>query len=81
KISVKIGEELKLDVLLPDADKVQHQSRSSTEWMEVWRSSNGVQSERMTIRDGNLTISHFTAKDEGTYRVLEPDKEILITVK
>ncbi|RXN37576.1 hypothetical protein ROHU_001926 [Labeo rohita] len=81
EISVKIGEELKLDVLLPDVDKVEHQSRRSTEWMEVWRSGNGVQSERMIISDRNLIISNFTARDAGTYRVLEPGKEILITVK
>ncbi|KAL0150837.1 hypothetical protein M9458_053856 [Cirrhinus mrigala] len=81
EISVQIGEELNGDVLLPNADKVQHQSRSSTEWMKVWRGSSGVQSERMTISDGNLIISNFTARDGGSYRVLDPSGKALITVK
>ncbi|RXN38543.1 hypothetical protein ROHU_001014 [Labeo rohita] len=81
EISVKIGEELKLDVLLPNADKVQHQGRRSTGWKEDWSRSDGVQSERLTIRDGNLTISHFTARDAGTYEVLDPEGNILIMVK
>ncbi len=76
---MKIGEELKLDVLLSNADKVEHQSRRSTEWMKIWRRTDGVQSERMSIRDRNLIISYFTARDTGTYRVLDPDEEILIT--
>uniref|UniRef100_A0A671MI13 Immunoglobulin V-set domain-containing protein n=1 Tax=Sinocyclocheilus anshuiensis TaxID=1608454 RepID=A0A671MI13_9TELE len=80
EVSVKTGEELKLDVLLSNADKVQHQSRRSTEWMKDWSRTDGVQSERMTIRDRNLIISNFTARDAGTYRVLDPDGEILITV-
>ncbi|KAK2887750.1 hypothetical protein Q8A67_015978 [Cirrhinus molitorella] len=80
-ISVKIGEELKLEIMLPDADKVKHQSRERTEWMEVWRRSRRVQSERMRISDGNLIISNFTARDTGTYRVLDPDGKPLITVK
>ncbi|XP_016369586.1 uncharacterized protein LOC107709587 [Sinocyclocheilus rhinocerous] len=80
EVSVKTGEELKLDVLLSNADKVQHQSRRSTEWMKDWSRTDGVQSERITISDGNLIISNFTARDAGTYRVLDPDGEILITV-
>ncbi|KAK2887756.1 hypothetical protein Q8A67_015984 [Cirrhinus molitorella] len=81
EISAKIGEELKLDVLLPDADKVQHQSRRSTGWKEDWSRTDGVQSERMTIRDGNLIVNEFTPRDAGSYRVLDPDGEPLITVK
>ncbi|XP_016375585.1 uncharacterized protein LOC107714285 [Sinocyclocheilus rhinocerous] len=80
EISVSIGEQLELDVLLSEADKVQHQSRRSTEWMKVWSRSDGVQSERITIRDRNLIISNFTARDAGTYRVLDSEGEILITV-
>ncbi len=75
---MKIGEELKLDVLLPNADKVQHQSRRSTGWREDWSRTDGVQSERMTIRDRNLIISNFTARDAGTYEVLDSEGNILI---
>ncbi len=78
---MKIGEELKLDVLLPNADKVQHQSRRSTGWKEDWSRTDGVQSERIIIRDRNLIINEFTARDAGSYEVLDPDGEILITVK
>ncbi len=78
---MKIGEELKLDVLLPNADKVQHQSRRSTGWREDWSRTDGVQSERIIIRDGNLIINEFTARDAGSYEVLDPDGEPLITVK
>lgn len=78
---MKIGEELKLDVLLPNADEVQHQSRRSTGWKEIWRRTDGVQRERITIRDRNLIITEFTLTDAGSYIVLDPDEEILITVK
>ncbi len=77
---MKIGEQLKLDVLLPNADKVQHQSRRSTEWMEVWRRTGGVQRERIIISDGNLNINPFTANDTGSYRVLDSERNLLITV-
>uniref|UniRef100_A0A671KQA2 Immunoglobulin domain-containing protein n=1 Tax=Sinocyclocheilus anshuiensis TaxID=1608454 RepID=A0A671KQA2_9TELE len=80
EISVKIGEELKLDVLLSDADKVQHQSRRSKKWKEVWKRGHGVQNHQLDDRDGNLTINNFTANDSGTYRVLGSAGEILITV-
>ncbi|XP_042601142.1 uncharacterized protein LOC109111071 [Cyprinus carpio] len=81
EVSVKIGEELKLDVLLSNADEVQYQSRRSTGWKEIWRRTDGVQRERITIRDRNLIINEFTLRDAGSYRVLDPDGEILITVK
>uniref|UniRef100_A0A8C1SUU6 Uncharacterized protein n=1 Tax=Cyprinus carpio TaxID=7962 RepID=A0A8C1SUU6_CYPCA len=77
-VSVKIGEELKLDVLLPNADKVE--TNSSGEWTEVWKRGHGVCCERMTDRDGNLTIKEFTSNDTGTYRVLDSEGETLITV-
>ncbi|XP_059364934.1 uncharacterized protein LOC132103883 [Carassius carassius] len=81
EVSVNIGEQLKLDVLLSEADKVQHQSRRSTDWKEDWSRSDGVQSQRISIRDRNLIISNFTARDAGTYEVLDSKGEILIMVK
>lgn len=80
---MKIGEQLKLDVLLLNADKVQHQSRRSTGWTEVWSRTDGVQRERIIIRDGNLIINEFTSRDAGTYEVLDSEGNILImlTVK
>ncbi|XP_050993597.1 uncharacterized protein LOC127182362 isoform X2 [Labeo rohita] len=78
EISVKTGEQLKLDVLLSRADKVE--TNSSGEWNEVWKRGHGVWSDRMTDRDGNLTIKEFTSNDTGTYRVLDSKGEILITV-
>ncbi|RXN15546.1 nurim [Labeo rohita] len=81
EISVNFGEELKLDVLLPNADKVQHQGTRSTGWKEDWSRTDGVQSERITFKDGKLIISHFTSRDRGSYRVLDPDEELLITIK
>ncbi|KAK7124188.1 hypothetical protein R3I94_018522 [Phoxinus phoxinus] len=80
EISVKIGEELKLDVLLSNANKVVHQSKISTEWTELWTRGHGVSSDRLTDRDGNLTINEFTVNDTGTYRVLDSEGETLITV-
>ncbi|XP_042631837.1 uncharacterized protein LOC122148714 [Cyprinus carpio] len=80
EVSVKIGEELKLDVLLSEADKCQHQNKTSAAWTEVWSRSDGVQSNRLTDTDGNITINNFTARDAGTYRVLDTKGEILFTV-
>ncbi|XP_051728005.1 uncharacterized protein LOC127500693 isoform X5 [Ctenopharyngodon idella] len=78
EISVKTGEELKMDVLLINADKVE--TNSSGEWTEVWTRGHGVRSDRLTDSDGNLTINDFTSTDTGTYRVLDSEGEILITV-
>ncbi|KAK9958206.1 hypothetical protein ABG768_012380 [Culter alburnus] len=80
EISVKTGEQLKMDVLLINADKVE--KNSSGEWTEVWTRGHGVRvsSDRLNISDGNLTISNFTVSDTGTYRVLDSEGEILITV-
>ncbi|XP_051728020.1 uncharacterized protein LOC127500693 isoform X18 [Ctenopharyngodon idella] len=78
EISVKRGEELKMDVLLINADKVE--KNSSGEWTEVWTRGHGVSSDRLNDRDGNLTINVFTVNDTGTYRVLDSEGEILITV-
>ncbi|XP_077086259.1 uncharacterized protein LOC143738165 [Siphateles boraxobius] len=79
-ISVKKGEELKLDVLLINADKVVHLAKRSTGRKEGWRRGHGVSSDRMTIRDRNLIINHFTATDAGTYEVLDSEGQILIMV-
>lgn len=81
---MKTGEKLKLDVLLPDAHQVMHQNKSSTEWKEVWiresKSRVNVNHDRLCDHYGTLTIKEFTSDDEGTYRVLDFDGEILITV-
>ncbi len=83
-ISVKIGERLLLDILLPDAHQVTHQNKSSTEWEEVWKRDSKkrvhVIHGRLKDSDGTLTIKEFTADDAGTYRVLDYGGEILITV-
>ncbi|XP_016375586.1 uncharacterized protein LOC107714286 [Sinocyclocheilus rhinocerous] len=79
EVSVKIGEQLKLDVL-SNADKVQHQNETSAERTEIWSRSDRVQSDRLTDSDGTLTINNFTASDAGTYSVLDTEGEILITV-
>ncbi|XP_016349556.1 uncharacterized protein LOC107694382 isoform X2 [Sinocyclocheilus anshuiensis] len=71
EISVKTGEELKMSVLLSNADKVE--TSSSGEWREV-------QSDRLNENDGTLTIKSFLDSDAGTYRVLDTEGEILITV-
>lgn len=74
------GEELKLDVLLFNAYKVEHWTKRSTGRKEDWNRSHGVRCDRMTIRDGNLIINNFTATDAGTYEVLDSEAEILIMV-
>ncbi|KAL0167320.1 hypothetical protein M9458_039164, partial [Cirrhinus mrigala] len=79
-ISVKIGEELKLDVLLTNTKKVVYQNKINTEWMVVWKRRGGVKSDGFTVSDGNLTINALTVSDAGTYKVLDFDDEILITV-
>ncbi|XP_067281758.1 uncharacterized protein [Pseudorasbora parva] len=78
EISVNTGEELKLDLLLINADKVE--TNSSGEWTEVWTRGHGVSSDRLTDSDGNLTINAFTSTDTGTYRVLDSEGQILITL-
>ncbi|XDV33523.1 hypothetical protein PO909_003909 [Leuciscus waleckii] len=80
EISVKKGEELKLDVLLINADKVVHWAKRSTGRKEDWSRSHGVRRDRMNIRDRNLIINNFTATDAGTYEVLDSEGEILIMI-
>ncbi|XP_051728011.1 uncharacterized protein LOC127500693 isoform X9 [Ctenopharyngodon idella] len=80
EISVKRGEELKMDVLLINADKVQHWTNRSTGQKEVWTRGHGVRSDRLNISDETLIINRFTVTDTGTYRVLDSEGEILITV-
>ncbi|XDV33549.1 hypothetical protein PO909_003929 [Leuciscus waleckii] len=77
-ISVKKGEDLKLDVLLINADKVER--NSSEGWTEVWMRGHGVNSDRLTVSDETLIINEFTVTDTGTYRVLDYEGETLITV-
>ncbi|XP_048059735.1 uncharacterized protein LOC125276278 [Megalobrama amblycephala] len=78
EISVKTGEQLKMDVLLINADKVEKNSRGA--WTEVWTRGHGVSSDRLTDSNGKLTINEFTSMDTGTYRVLDSEGQILITV-
>ncbi|XP_050961119.1 uncharacterized protein LOC127162362 [Labeo rohita] len=80
EISVTIGEKLKLDVLLTNTKKVVHQNKINTEWMVVWKRRGGVKNDQLTVSDGNLTINALTVSDAGTYRALDFDDEILITV-
>ncbi|KAI2653273.1 Carcinoembryonic antigen-related cell adhesion molecule 1 [Labeo rohita] len=79
EISVKTGEEHKLDVL-SNANQVVHWAKNKTRWRELWSKSNGAQSDQLTDSDGTLTIKEFTDNDAGTYRVLDNEGEILITV-
>ncbi|XP_043088854.1 uncharacterized protein LOC122335153 [Puntigrus tetrazona] len=79
EISVKTGEERKLDVL-SNANQVVHLTRNRRSWREVWSRVGGAQSDQMTDADGTLTIKEFTANDAGTYRVLDSEGEILITL-
>ncbi len=67
-----------MHVLMFSADKVE--KNSSEGLKEVWKRGHGVQSDRMTIRDENLIIKEFMASDAGTYRVLDSEGEILVTV-
>lgn len=79
EISVKTGEEHKLDVL-SNANQIVHWTKNRTSWREVWSRSSGAQSDQLTDTDGTLTIKEFTVSDAGTYRVLDYEGEILITV-
>uniref|UniRef100_A0A672MR74 Immunoglobulin subtype domain-containing protein n=1 Tax=Sinocyclocheilus grahami TaxID=75366 RepID=A0A672MR74_SINGR len=78
EITVKTGKPLKMSVLFPNADKVE--KNSSGAWREVWSRTDGVQSDRLNVTDGNLIIKAFTASDAGTYRVLDSKEKTLITV-
>lgn len=60
------------------ADKVE--KNSSEGWKEVWKRDHGVSSDRMDVSDENLIIKAFTDNDAGSYRVLDSEGEILITV-
>ncbi|KAL0167315.1 hypothetical protein M9458_039159, partial [Cirrhinus mrigala] len=78
RISVKTGEELKMDVLLPNADKVE--ANSGGEWRKVWKRGHRVWSDLMIHKDGNQIIKEFKANDTGKYRVMDFEGNILITV-
>lgn len=46
----------------------------------MWNRTSGVQDDHLSDSDGNLTIKVFMDNDAGTYRVLDSEREILITV-
>ncbi len=75
---MKTGKPLKLHVLMSFADKVE--KNSSEGWKEVWKRGHVVSSDRINVSDGNLIIKAFTDIDAGSYRVLNSDGKILITV-
>lgn len=66
-ISVKTGEQLKLDVLFPNVNEVKLQTESSSEDKEIWKRGHDVHNDRVTVRGSNLNINDFTASDAGTY--------------
>ncbi len=76
---METGEEHTL-LVLSNANQVVHWTKTKTSWREVWSRSSGAQRDRLTDTDGTLTIKDFTANDAGTYRVLDSEGEILITV-
>jgi len=78
EISVKKGEDLKLDVLLTNADKVERNSGSG--WTELWRRGHGVSSDGLSVSEQTLIIHEFTDTDTGSYRVLDSNNETWITV-
>ncbi|XP_039546971.1 uncharacterized protein LOC120492786 isoform X2 [Pimephales promelas] len=78
EISVKKGEDLKLDVLLTNADKVERNSGSG--WTELWRRGHGVSSDGLSVSEQTLIIHEFTDTDSGSYRVLDSNNEALVTV-
>ncbi|XP_039521872.1 uncharacterized protein LOC120475260 [Pimephales promelas] len=78
EISVKKAEDLKLDVLLTNADKVERNSGSG--WTELWRRGHGVSSDGLSVSEQTLIIHEFTDTDTGSYRVLDSNNEALITV-
>ncbi|XP_077086349.1 uncharacterized protein LOC143738204 [Siphateles boraxobius] len=53
---------------------------SSGEVKKVWTIDDKKLNDRVIVKDRNLTISNFTVTDTGTYRVLDSNNEILITV-
>ncbi|KAG1929046.1 hypothetical protein F2P79_023265 [Pimephales promelas] len=78
EISVKKAEDLKLDVLLTNADKVERNSGSG--WIVLWRRGHGVSSDGLSVSEQTLIIHEFTDTDTGSYRVLDSNNEALITV-
>ncbi|XP_039546960.1 uncharacterized protein LOC120492779 [Pimephales promelas] len=78
EICVKKGEDLKLDVLVTKADKVERNSGSG--WTVLWRRGHVVSNDGLSVSEQTLIISNFTANDSGTYRALDSNNEALITV-
>lgn len=77
--SAKKGKEIKLHVLLANAEKVL--KNGSGVWIEVWNRNHGVENDHLTDSDGSLIIKEFTDSDVGTYRVLDHKGNTLITVR
>ncbi|XP_057211106.1 uncharacterized protein LOC130567177 isoform X2 [Triplophysa rosa] len=76
-ISLNAGDNLTLGVLLPEAVEVRHHQHIEHE--VLWRKGDKP-NKRVTVSDGNLTISNITASDTGTYKVLDHNNKTLITV-
>ncbi|XP_067267535.1 uncharacterized protein [Chanodichthys erythropterus] len=70
------GTELTFDELPHEAERVEHYS--ATGWTEMWKRGRDVN--RLTDKNGFLTINNFTSSDAGTYRVLNEEGGILVTV-
>ncbi|XP_048059275.1 uncharacterized protein LOC125275955 isoform X2 [Megalobrama amblycephala] len=70
------GKELMFDELPQEAERVEHYS--ATGWTEMWRREQDVN--RLTDKNGFLTINNFTSSDAGTYRVLNEGGVTLVTV-
>lgn len=70
------GTELTFDELPQDAERVEHDS--ATGWTEMWKRGQDVN--RLTDKNGCLTINNFTSSDAGTYRVLNEEGGTLVTV-
>lgn len=80
EISVKIGSNSTLDILMPYAYYVMHQNNTSTVWEEVWKRGQGVRSYHLNDSDGKLTLNAFASSDAGKYKVVDSEGKILITV-
>ncbi|XP_051949453.1 uncharacterized protein LOC127620303 [Xyrauchen texanus] len=77
--SVKKGDDLILDVVLSNADIVEHQLNTSSEWISVWKRGEDPTG-RVTDINGVLNITGFTDSDAGIYRVLNSNEQILIKI-
>ncbi len=68
-----------LDELPRVAKSVEH--LTNPHWTEVWRRGKGALTDRLTYKNGRLTIKNFSSSDAGIYRVLNSSGGgILITL-